>query len=296
VKLARDFDCVLANTIRSEPAVRSAYKANVPVIWWMHETKVGQHYLQKESKLRSALTLADVILVPTEATARVYRPYTTVPVSRLSNGIPDLTGQSQKSGTNGVHPLQFLVLGSIEPRKGQDLFVRAISLLPSDLQAEAGFKLFGRVMDPEFGNRVCAAASKIKNFSIESEQGHLRALDTLRTMDVLVCSSRDEALPLTILEALSLGKAIISTTVGGIPEALTDGHDALLVSPEDPDALAEAMGRLIRNPDLVRSLGRNGRETFQKSFLLDRFGTEFRELVEKTVAARGGVAQFAGAT
>jgi hypothetical protein len=53
---------------------------------------------------------------------------------------------------------------------------------------------------------------------------------------------------------------------------------------------------LIRNPDFVRALGRNGRETFQKGFLLDRFGTEFRELVEKTVATRGGVAQFAGAT
>lgn len=295
VKFVRDFDCVLANTIRSESAVRSAYKANVPVIWWMHETLVGEHYLQTESKLRSALTLADVILVPTEATARVYRPYTTAPVTRLSYGIPDVAGQSEQSQANVRDSLRFLVLGSIEPRKGQDVFVSAISCLSPNLQAKAQFQLFGRVMDSEFGDRVRAAASGIRNFSIESEQDHRRALETLHGIDVLVCSSRDEAMPVTILEALSLGKAIISTTVGGVPEVLTDGHDALLVSPEDPEGLAEAMGRLIRDSELVRVLGRNGRETFQNRFMLDQFGTGFRDLVEKTVATRGGITKVAGA-
>ena len=91
-------------------------------------------------------------------------------------------------------------------------------------------------------------------------------------------------MPVTILEALSLGKAIISTKVGGIAEVLVDGHDALLVKPEDPDALAGAMERLLKNPKLARQLGRNARETFAKNFTLDRFGADFRKLLYQVTA------------
>jgi GT2 family glycosyltransferase len=284
-KFSRDFDCVLANTIRSEPAVRSAHNANVPVIWWMHETLVGEHYLQEEAKLRSALALADVILAPTKRTASVYRPFTEFPVKCLRYGIPEVAEQSDTSQDDASRPIRFLILGSIEPRKGQDVFVKAVASLSAEAQGAAEFHLLGRVMDLEFGARVEAAAARIKNFSIHDARDHREALNALRGIDVLVCSSRDEAMPVTILEALSLGKAIISTTVGGVAEVLTDEYDALLVRPEDPNALAGAMERLRRSPDLIHSLGRNARKTFRNNFMLDRFGADFRELVE-TVLAR----------
>jgi glycosyltransferase involved in cell wall biosynthesis/GT2 family glycosyltransferase len=284
-KFAGEFDCVLANTIRSEPAVRSAHSANVPVIWWMHETLVGEHYLQEEAKLRSSLALADVILAPTERTASVYRPFTEFPVKCSFYGIPDVgeSGASFRREQPGA--FRFLVLGSIEPRKGQDIFVSAVASLSAETRRSAEFHLLGRVMDPEFGASIKAAAAKLESFSIDHARDHREALDALRGIDVLVCSSRDEAMPVTILEALSLGKAIISTKVGGIAEVLTDGHDALLVRPEDPDALAGAMERLLENPELVRQLGRKARETFEKNFTQDRFGADFRALVSELTAS-----------
>ena len=56
---------------------------------------------------------------------------------------------------------------------------------------------------------------------------------------MLICSSRDEAMPIVILEAMSMGKTVISTDVGGIREWLRDGLNALVVPPEDPPALSE---------------------------------------------------------
>ncbi|MEY2557793.1 MAG: hypothetical protein QOE34_1218, partial [Verrucomicrobiota bacterium] len=281
VKFARDFDCVLANTIRSEPAVRAAHAAKVPAIWWVHETEVGEHYLREDPKLRSALPLADIVLAPSERTATVYRQYAESSVKCFSYGIPDL-GESSASGP--PHPFRFLVLGSIEPRKGQDIFVQAVSSLPVEMRQSSEFHLLGRVMDLEFGAAVEAAGAVVPNLSIDGPCDHGEAVEAIRRSDVLVCSSRDETMPVTILEALSLGKAIVSTNVGGIGEILTDGRDALLVRSEDPQALAAAMQRVWESPQLAQELGRNARATFEKNFTEDRFGSDFRELLFEVMA------------
>jgi GT2 family glycosyltransferase/glycosyltransferase involved in cell wall biosynthesis len=283
-KFARDFDCVLANTVRTEGAVRAAHEARVPVIWWVHETEVGEHYLREEPKLRSALPLADAILAPTERTASVYRPFTEAIVKSSPYGIPDLRDKCEAApARRPANVLRFLLLGSIEPRKGQDIFLEAIALLPEETQKIAQFRILGRVMDPEFGDRVRTAAARLPNVSLDSETDHLAALDAIRQCDVLVCSSRDEALPVTILEATSFGKAIVAARVGGVGEVLTEAGDALMVRPEDPKALASAMCRLIDNPELAWRLGESGRATFEKCFTQDRFGGDFRELVAEVI-------------
>ena len=284
VKLARDFDCVLANTIQSEPAVRSAFAAKVPVIWWVHETQVGEHFLRADGKLRSALALADVVLAPSERTASVYRPFTDLSVKCFFYGIPDARESVASSGNGQSRAFRFLVLGSIEPRKGQDVFLEAMLSLPPEMLQSAEFHLLGRVMDLEFGARLEAAAAGLTNVFLDGPCDHGEALEAIQRSDALVCASRDEAMPVTILEALSLGKAIISTNVGGIGEILTDGHDALLVRPEDPAALAGTMQRLWESPALVQELGQNARSTFEKNFTQDRFGADFRQLVAEVMA------------
>jgi glycosyltransferase involved in cell wall biosynthesis len=284
VKLARDFDCVLANTIRSEPAVRSAFAARAPVIWWVHETQVGEHFLRADGKLRSALALADVVLAPSERTASVYRPFTDLSVKCLFYGIPD-AGESVPVSENWKPRIfRFLLLGSIEPRKGQDVFLEAVLSLPPEMRQSAEFHLLGRVIDLEFGARLEAAAAGLANVFLDGPCDHGEALEAIRRSDALVCSSRDEAMPVTILEALSLGKAIVSTNVGGIGEILTDGHDALLVGPEDPETLAGAMQRLWESPALAQQLSQNARSTFKKNFTQDRFGADFRQLVAEVMA------------
>jgi GT2 family glycosyltransferase len=284
-KFARNFDLIVANTIRSAAAVNAMQNTGIPVAWWIHEPgSVGGHYLREDTKLRAALPMAAIVFAPSERTAAFYRPFTDRPVVCLRNAIPDVAQEDQALGTSELYPLRFLMLGSIEPRKGQDVFVQAIAALPLELQQAGEFHMLGRIMDPKFGARIAAAAGPLKNVSIDGPRNHQEALEAVRGIDVLVCSSRDEAMPVTILEALSLGKAIISTNVGGIGEILTEGHEALLVRPEDPEALAVAMQRLLEDPELARKLGRNARATFEKNFTMDRFGADFRKLVADVVA------------
>ena len=287
---ARHFDCVLANTIRSGAVVRALKKEEVPVVWWLHEPgSVGEHYLREEPKLRAAMPLADLLFAPSERTAVAYRPYTESPVNCVRNAIPDIRPAAGPAD-EGPHPLRFLLLASVEPRKGQDIFVKALGQLPQEIQHAAHFEIAGRILDPDFWPTVGPIADGIKNLSVTGALGHAEAIAKLGAADVIVSPSRDEAMPtVTILEAMSLGKAIITTTVGGAPEAFTDGENALLVRPEAPEALAAAIRRLIDDPALVRKLGDNARLNYEANFTIERFGAEFSSLIRSAISRAAGV-------
>jgi glycosyltransferase involved in cell wall biosynthesis len=80
--------------------------------------------------------------------------------------------------------------------------------------------------------------------------------------------------PISILEAMACGLCVVSTSVGGIPYLLEHEHDALLVPPNDPEAMAIAVRRLLTEPGLAERLSRNGRqkaEQFDWSIILPQW-------------------------
>lgn len=81
----------------------------------------------------------------------------------------------------------------------------------------------------------------------------------LRECDLLVHPALTEGMPRAILEAMAMARPVVATRVGGIPEAVRDGVDGLLVPPGDASALGEAVCRLLDSPDLARSMGEAGR-------------------------------------
>lgn len=291
-RFARDFDCIVANTIRSGAVVRAMQTESVPIVWWLHEPgSVGEHYIREDKHLRAALPFADMLWTPSERTAEIYRPFTDRPVKCIRNAIPDLGLKPSENGKADDGPLRFLLLASIEPRKGQDVFVQALALLPRELQEAARFQIAGRILDPDFWPKVKAVATTLKNFSVSGALNHQEAIELMGEADVVVSASRDEAMPtVTILEAMSLGKAVIATTVGGAREVLVEGENALLVRPEDPAALAGAIRRLIEDRSLASELGRKARATYEAEFTMERFGNEFRALIDDAMAVSASTA------
>jgi glycosyltransferase involved in cell wall biosynthesis len=78
----------------------------------------------------------------------------------------------------------------------------------------------------------------------------------LKGCDIFILPSRHEASPIVLLEAMAAGKPIVSTNVGGIPETLKNGRNALLVRPEHTE-LMRAMNCLTENADLKRRFSNN---------------------------------------
>ena len=82
------------------------------------------------------------------------------------------------------------------------------------------------------------------------------AVAVMGACDAFVMASSNEGLPVAIMEALALGLPVVSTAVGGIPEAITDGVEGLLVPARDPEALAGAITRVATDPTLRAALAR----------------------------------------
>lgn len=111
----------------------------------------------------------------------------------------------------------------------------------------------------------------------------------LAAMDAYVQPSGNEGLSLSILEAMSAGKSIVSTTVGAAHEILTDGETALLVSPGNVDELEGALARLAQDPDLSRRLARNAQHHVNSAFGLPRMVESYLDLYTTLANRRGGL-------
>lgn len=283
---AEEFDCVIASTIFGAPIVRAAKSKQVPHVWWIHEGRIAEHYLGEDAELRRTLGLADLIVTPDTRSSQVYQPFADRPIRVLSYGIPDPAGKVASAIRRKGEPLKFLLLGTIEQRKGQQVLLEALRKLPADVLKHARFRIVGRPHDSAITAEIKAAASEFSYLSYEDGVSPEEALALIGDTDVMVCLSWDETGPLILMEALALGKAILSTSVGAVAESLSNEEHGLFFSPGDATALATAIARLVREPDLVERLSRTSRLAYERYFTFDRFAEGFAALLSETSVSR----------
>ena len=104
--------------------------------------------------------------------------------------------------------------------------------------------------------------------------------------DVFAMPSRYEGAAYAPLEAMRAGVPVILTDVVGNRDAFDDGVSGILVPPEDPAALAAAVLRLLRDPDLRRSIGAAGRAHVESHFDLRRIAEQLGDLYRMTARDR----------
>jgi len=104
--------------------------------------------------------------------------------------------------------------------------------------------------------------------------------DLMAAAELVVVPSDAEPFGLVALEAMSLGKPVVGTRAGGLPEVVRDGETGLLVVPRFPESLAASCVRLLKNESLARSLGEAGRARVDKLFHINRTAQEIQMLYE----------------
>ncbi len=160
------------------------------------------------------------------------------------------------------------------------------------LSFEKGFDLLGRAAESlaSSGARVLLIGDGAERTAL-LRYAHLELLgprpdvgDLMAGADVIVCPSRTEGFPQTPLQAMFAGVPVVATSVGGTPEIVVDQKTGLLVPPEDPRALADAIASLLHDPIRASALGAAGRvRIFEAGFTAEamcaRHEAIYRELL-----------------
>ena len=229
----------------------------------------------------------DRVIAPSRYVADdlVTRPGIRVPRYRLAviqNGVDvDEVERMERCAAGGSsgrwgkgNPLVAIV-ANFFPIKGHRYLIRAI---PKVVEAypETRFVLAGD------GESRPAAEALVEQLGVSDRvtfTGEIRdTLDLMRASDLVVLPSLSEGLPITLIEAMALGRPVVATGVGGIPEVVEDGVTARVVPPRSSAALAGAMLELLDAPDRAKRLGDAAWSVAREKFSAGRMVRRTEEL------------------
>lgn len=275
--------------VRKGAIVATCRALGVPVVLHLH-AQMQRFYSGLPRPLqrltRWVFGLADTVVVIGPCARRFVTEELLVPAERVEiiiNGVPAATEQRRRSQRGAVQRVLFL--GNLEQRKGVRDLLNALAL--------PGFERCRLDVTVAGGGDVAGYEQMARELGIAGFvrfAGWCDQAATARLMadaDVLVLPSRDEVLPLVILEALANGVAVVCTPVGEIPSLLTDGVDALYVQPGDVPGLAATLQQVLSEPQLLERLEHNGYALYQRQFSLPRFFAAVARVHQRTFGVSG---------
>jgi glycosyltransferase involved in cell wall biosynthesis len=177
-----------------------------------------------------------------------------------------------------------IYVGRLAAQKGVDDLIRAVDLLQHvnpDLRALI-------VGDGPLRMHLEDVSHAFQLNSMVRFLGHRDDVPKLlAASDLLVLPSLYEGLPNVVLEAMRFRKAVVATSAPGTTELVTDGETGLLVPPQNPPALAEAIRNVLDDPALSRRLGEGGRARVESHFRAETMVAHYAELYEQLAGAKG---------
>jgi glycosyltransferase involved in cell wall biosynthesis/GT2 family glycosyltransferase len=290
-----NFDLFVVNTILGSKLVHLARQLGKPSLWLVHEGIYGQQLAAASSEIRSALGQSQAVVFPAHATAARYRAFGTDRNRRvIPYGLPDVAAETEAIlPPAGEKKLRLLHLGTVEPRKGQEILLEAMFLLPPEVARRLEVHFVGRIAStaaiPAAAQGLFAHGRVGDNFYYHGEHPPEKAKRYLKSVDILVSTSRDEALPISILEAMAFSKAVIATPAGGVPEMIEPDVNGMLVPMDDARALADALAQIVADPERVRAFGTAGRRMFEMRFMMDRYGRDIAAVLEEFLPQKKGM-------
>jgi glycosyltransferase involved in cell wall biosynthesis len=204
----------------------------------------------------------------------------------IPNGVPI---PSSPAPPRKVAPIRIGLLGRFDPGKGMLEFAEA-AWRTGFSPEEATFTIGGSsgpFKDYEAEVRLRAAAA-----GVSVEEPGPEGVSFLARQDIVVIPSRYEGSPLTLLEAMALGKAVIASDIPGVTAITGAPGPATIVPVGDVEALANAVSDLVREPARTSASGLAARELVAKDFHVDRMTKSAINLVE--LMARGDESAVAG--
>jgi glycosyltransferase involved in cell wall biosynthesis len=170
------------------------------------------------------------------------------------------------------------IVAMLRPEKDHRTFLRAAQRLVARLPA-ARFLVIGEGPERPALEEFARELGLEGTVRFTGRRADIAAL--VSVCDVCVLSSYTvETFPMAFLEAMAMERPLVGTRVGGVPEMIEEGRNGFLVPPRDPDALADALFRVVSDRGVVRTMGRASRELVRERFSVQRMVRDTEDLID----------------
>ena len=284
----------LASLLHGIPHVATVHSLE-PLRPWKAEQLGGGYALSSWAERVSLASASAVVAVSDGMRSDILSVYPEISPERvrvIRNGIntleyaPDPSADVlEKHGVDPERPYVIFV-GRITRQKGVPVLLRAAASLDPSAQLVL---CAGAADTQELGEEVASLVAELQ----ASRTGVLWIPEMLPKPEIIqllthalafVCPSVYEPLGIVNLEAMACSTAVVASRVGGIPEVVDDGVTGLLVPPDNPAALADALNLLLRDPGRAEAMGRAGRERAVTEFSWETVAAQTVALYESLIS------------
>ncbi|MCZ7551708.1 MAG: glycosyltransferase family 4 protein [Anaerolineales bacterium] len=203
----------------------------------------------------------------------LYNRFSASNVALIHNGIRlDQFLLDHRPNRDGQEIVRVGLVGRIAPQKGQDTFIKAAKLVLDACQ-NVRFEIYGDINSEtslEYKKQLRSLPEELNISEFVKFMGYAHNVaNALNNLHISVVPSLREPFGRVVIESMASYLPVIGTRVGGIPDIITN-ETGVLVEPNNPSALAEAILFLVENPSIRRKMGEAGRVRVEEYFTIDK--------------------------
>ena len=264
----KEFDLLFVSTLSGHNFVSRYYDSGVPIFWWIHEGRytydiVGGSVFKEIPQ--NVYVYCGGIYVHEMLCKYGYKYNEKI----LLYGVDDPAKDYVPCRSD--EKVKFLMVGSIDERKAQDLVFSAIKKLPESIMDKAEFIFIGgKTFSPVY-KQVISESKNYDNVTVLPPMSRLDLYEMYKKADCLLCPSRDDPMPVVVTEMMSLSKVVVCSTDVGQSRYIQDGVNGYVIGRDDVDGLVKKIITVVTDRDQANLIGKEARAIFETYFSIEMF-------------------------
>lgn len=268
--LARGFDCIVVNTIVMSPAVKAISTLNKKILWWIHESDdslYNKFFLPIYDSNVFYLAVSYMVVNALKKHAPFVSPYI----------LPYYLPETKKAKSHNDNIISFGMIGN-GLIKGLDVLQQSCKLLSVSFGNQFSMKII--IPEQEEKKAFEQQNKMFKQIKIYGEMSQDEIIDFYSNIDILVCPSRCDSLPIVVSQALQNGIPCIVSNKVGHCNYFEKNYGGFVFESEDHQALMQIMSKCIMTPDEIYSRKSQALEIYQKYLSKTMFENSIKEVLD----------------
>jgi glycosyltransferase involved in cell wall biosynthesis len=279
------FDLIILNTVVTFRAVNQLADSTTPVMWWIHDSDASYN----EGGFGKCLPVplprnVNIYCGGEYARTRLLNYYPMYSAEDFLYYVPDYADMAKQVDKYPLGSLNgkvlFAVIGMQDPRKGHDILAQAVMELEASEIDRCKFLFVGQKYDSKIFGLIMNLCDKYpNNIKYIPEVSRKELISIYNQLDCVICSSRDDPMPVFVTEAMLMSKLIICSENTGSAELINKIGGGLTYANNDPLLLADQIRFVLENHNTLDDMRVRARKTYETYFSKSSFNDKVKRII-----------------